>query len=242
MILGGDQPWTKRVIGVSTCPQVGSMFHEEIWNAQKGAWEGDNIPCTTEGDEAHYTAFLLGTPSLQAAGCTMQPMLLLGCAYTGEILATSSARLFPLGFDYPHIRFWHFAHNTNLRLGPVKYGKNSQILRRIPTECMCVYARFNIIAPAEALFVDAYHVTQILFCRQRNTENCLETDRSYQNLLHTDGNHKKLSRSRHKTRNLVKNYCIPQKELWSATKCPKKVTKDGQSREASRINTACMCV
>ena len=91
---------------------------------------------------------------------------------------------------------------------------------------MCVYARFNITAPAEALLVDAYHVTQILFCRQRNTEVCLETDRSYQNLLHRDSNHKKLSGSRQKTSNLVKNYCIPQKELWSATKCHKKVTKD----------------
>ena len=29
---------------------------------------------------------------------------------------------------------------------------------------------------------------------------------------------------------MVKNYCIPQKELWSATKCHKKVTKDYQSR------------
>ena len=86
--------------------------------------------------------------------------------YRGEILATSSARLFPLVFDYPHIRFWHLAHNTNLRLGPVKYGENSQILRRNPTECMCVYARFNITTPAEALLIDAYHVTQILFCRQ----------------------------------------------------------------------------
>ena len=35
MILGGDQSWTRRVIGVSACPQVGSMFNEGIWNAQK---------------------------------------------------------------------------------------------------------------------------------------------------------------------------------------------------------------
>ena len=65
-------------------------------------------------------------------------MVIKNASYTGEILATSSARLFPLVFDYPHIRFWHFAHNTNLRPGRVKYGKNSQILRRNPTECMCV--------------------------------------------------------------------------------------------------------
>ena len=72
VILGGDQPWTRRVIGGSTCPQVGSMFNEGIWNAQKKTWEGSAIPRTMEGDEAKYTAFLLGTPSLQAAGCRTQ--------------------------------------------------------------------------------------------------------------------------------------------------------------------------
>ena len=95
-----------------------------------------------------------------------QMMVAKNASWRGAILATSSARLFPLAFYYPHIRFWHFAHNTNLRLGPVKSGENSQILRRNPTECMCVYARFNITTPAEALFVDAYHFHQNLFSRQ----------------------------------------------------------------------------
>ena len=69
MILGGDQLWTRRVIGVSTCPQVGSMFNEGIWTAQRKTWESSDIPWTMEGDEANYMAVLLGTPSLQAAGC-----------------------------------------------------------------------------------------------------------------------------------------------------------------------------
>ena len=81
VILGGDQPWTRRVIGVSTCPQVGSMFNEGIWNAQTKTWEGSAIPRTMEGDEAHYTAFLLGTPSLQAAGCSTQRILKLPRAW-----------------------------------------------------------------------------------------------------------------------------------------------------------------
>ena len=34
-----------------------------------------------EGDEAHYTAFLLGAPSLQAAGCSMQRILKLPPAW-----------------------------------------------------------------------------------------------------------------------------------------------------------------
>ena len=75
MILVGDQPWTRRVIGVSTYPQVGSMFNEGIWNAPTKTWEGSANPRTMEGDEANYTAFLLGTPSLQAAGCSTQPIL-----------------------------------------------------------------------------------------------------------------------------------------------------------------------
>ena len=95
-----------------------------------------------------------------------QMMVIKNPLYRGEILATSSARLLPPVFYYPHIRFWHFAHNTNVRLGAVKYGENSQILRRNPTECMCVYARFNITTTTEALLVDAYHFHQNLFCRQ----------------------------------------------------------------------------
>ena len=52
MILGGDQPWTRRVIGVSTCPQMGSMFNEGIWNAPTKTWEGSANLRTMEGDEA----------------------------------------------------------------------------------------------------------------------------------------------------------------------------------------------
>ena len=62
-------------------PQVGSMFNEGIWNAQKKTWEGSAIPRTMEGDEAHYTAFLLGTPSLQATDCSMQRILQLPRAW-----------------------------------------------------------------------------------------------------------------------------------------------------------------
>ena len=81
MILRGDQPWTRSVMGVSRCPQVGSVFNEGIWNAQKKTWEGSAIPRTMEGDEANYTAFLLGTPSLQAAGCSTHRILKLPRAW-----------------------------------------------------------------------------------------------------------------------------------------------------------------
>ena len=81
MILGGDQAWTRRVITVSTCPQVGSMFNEGFWNAQTMTWEGSAIRRTIEGDEAHYTAFLFGAPFLQAAGTSMRQILKLPRAW-----------------------------------------------------------------------------------------------------------------------------------------------------------------
>ena len=45
---------------MSTCPQVGSMFNDGIWNAQNKTREGSDIPRTMKGEETHYTAFLLG--------------------------------------------------------------------------------------------------------------------------------------------------------------------------------------
>ena len=81
VILGGDQPWTRRVIGMSTCPQVGFMFNEGIRDAPKKTWEGSAFSRTMEGDHANYTAFLLGTPSLQAAGCSTQRILKLPSAW-----------------------------------------------------------------------------------------------------------------------------------------------------------------
>ena len=59
---------------MSTCPQLASTFNEGIWNAQKKAWQGGCIPWTRQGNEAHDTAFLLGMPSFQAAGSSMQPI------------------------------------------------------------------------------------------------------------------------------------------------------------------------
>ena len=72
---GDPRGWTQRVIGVSTCPQVGSMFNDGIWNPQTKTWEGSAIRRTMEGDQTNYTAFLLGTPSLQATGCSTQRIL-----------------------------------------------------------------------------------------------------------------------------------------------------------------------
>ena len=74
-------------------PPSGSMFNEGIWNAQTKTQEGSAIPRTMEGDEAHYTAFLLETPSLQAASCSMQRILKLPRAWVVLHLTMAMGRL-----------------------------------------------------------------------------------------------------------------------------------------------------
>ena len=66
---------------MSTCPKVGSMFNEGIWNTQTKTWEGCAIPRTIEGDEANYAAFRLRTPSLQDARRSFQPIVQLPRAW-----------------------------------------------------------------------------------------------------------------------------------------------------------------
>ena len=49
-------PWTRRVIGVSTCPRVAFIFSEGIWTYHKRVvGGGGDEPCTYKHNEARYT-------------------------------------------------------------------------------------------------------------------------------------------------------------------------------------------
>ena len=54
-------------------PQVGSMFNEGIWHAPTKTWEGSANPLTMEGDEANYTAFLLGNHPCKPPAAVRSP-------------------------------------------------------------------------------------------------------------------------------------------------------------------------
>ena len=72
VILGGRSTMaTKGDRGVHMPP---SGLHVQCGNMEcpKEDLGCSAIPRTMEGDEAHYTALLLGAPSLQAAGCSIQ--------------------------------------------------------------------------------------------------------------------------------------------------------------------------
>ena len=75
--LGGDSPWVRRIIGITPAPRVGSLYNEGIWDSDAAVWRGKDVLRTTESDHAQRTSFLLGTPSLKAAGCSVEPVVVI---------------------------------------------------------------------------------------------------------------------------------------------------------------------
>ena len=75
VFVGGDLPWLKRLLGISTAAQVASLYNEAV--KQKGAstYTGCGTRRTTESDAAHKAEYDAGSDSLQVAGCIGTPLL-----------------------------------------------------------------------------------------------------------------------------------------------------------------------
>ena len=73
--LRGDSPWVRRIIGISPAPQVGSLYHDAIWDFDARVWMGTDVVRTTESDHEQGTSILFGTPSLKAVRCSVDPGL-----------------------------------------------------------------------------------------------------------------------------------------------------------------------
>ena len=73
----GDSPWVHLIIGISLLPQVGSLYNEAISYSDDRVWMGKDVVRTTESDKEQPTSFLLATPSLKAAGCFPDPVVVI---------------------------------------------------------------------------------------------------------------------------------------------------------------------
>ena len=74
---GGDSPWSRRWMGVSTASQVGSIHNEAVLRGtgKNRRWVGAGQRRTEERQAAHYEAFVAGAKSLDVAGCSTKPLL-----------------------------------------------------------------------------------------------------------------------------------------------------------------------
>ena len=77
VVLGGDQPWLRRLLGIRVAPQVGSIFNEAVRDNIAKQWNGIAARRTTRSDANNHRRYLMTRKSLNAEGCTGEPLLVI---------------------------------------------------------------------------------------------------------------------------------------------------------------------
>ena len=77
VLLGGEQPWLRRLLGISVAPQVGSIFNEAVRDNTAKPWNGIAARRTKRSNANNHRRYLMTRKSLDAAGCTGEPLLVI---------------------------------------------------------------------------------------------------------------------------------------------------------------------
>ena len=78
VLLGGDQPWLRRLLGITVAPQVGScIFNEAVRDNTAKQRNGIAARRTMRLDANNHRRYLMTRKSLDAAGCTGEPRLVI---------------------------------------------------------------------------------------------------------------------------------------------------------------------
>ena len=70
VLLRGDQPWLRRLLGISVAPQVRSIFNEAVRDNTAKQWNGIAAGRTTRSDANNHRRYPMTRKSLDAARCT----------------------------------------------------------------------------------------------------------------------------------------------------------------------------
>ena len=73
LVLGGDQPFIRRLIGVSTSPLVGSIYNMGVWDKAAAAWLRVDVRRTLDNEAAARHQYQATGPSLDNWGCIAEP-------------------------------------------------------------------------------------------------------------------------------------------------------------------------
>ena len=72
-----DQPWLRRLLGISAARQVGSIFNEAVRDTTAKQWNGVAAWRTTDSDANNHGRYLVTRKGLDAAGYTGEPLLVI---------------------------------------------------------------------------------------------------------------------------------------------------------------------
>ena len=73
VVLGGDQPFIRRLIGVSTSPQMGSIYNMGVWDKAAAAWLRVDVRRTLDNEAAARHQCQVTGRSLGNGGCIAEP-------------------------------------------------------------------------------------------------------------------------------------------------------------------------
>ena len=77
VLLDGDQPWLRRLLGISVAPQLGSIFNEAVRDNTAKQWNDIAARRTIQTDATKHPRYQVTGKSLDAAGCTGEPLLVI---------------------------------------------------------------------------------------------------------------------------------------------------------------------
>ena len=73
LVIGGDQPFVRRLIGVSTSPLVGSIYNMGVWDKVAAAWVNVATRRTVDREKAARLRYKETGRSLENGGCIGDP-------------------------------------------------------------------------------------------------------------------------------------------------------------------------
>ena len=74
-VLGGDQPFIRRLIGVFTSPQVGSIYNMGVWDKAAATWWRVHVRRTLDNEAAARHQYQVAGGSLNNGGCITEPCI-----------------------------------------------------------------------------------------------------------------------------------------------------------------------
>ena len=73
LVIGGDQPFVRRLIGVSISPMVGSLYNMGVWDKVAAVLVKSDVRCTLEGEAVARHCYRETGLSLENGGCVGDP-------------------------------------------------------------------------------------------------------------------------------------------------------------------------
>ena len=73
LVIEGDQPFVRRLIGVSISPMVGSIYNMGVWDKVAAAWVKAGVRHTLEGEAVARPCYQEKGLSLENGGCVGDP-------------------------------------------------------------------------------------------------------------------------------------------------------------------------